>query len=252
MEDGTTQNDTGIVDGGDSGKLGWKTELPESQRQHEAFATYASKSDLFKGHMDLYSSNKDLSQKLSEVEGKLGNAIFKPGDGATAEESEAYYRKLGKPEKSEEYEFPKSEGVEHDPKMIEWAQSTFHKANLTKEQASVIGKSWDDFMGNFEKSMKEANDKARSDAETAIKAELGEEYPKAQELTKRLLSNYAKPEEIAALDESGIGNHPVVIRLLFNLAKKTGEDTSPQGGLPKNEPVNVGMNYKSMVDFKGY
>jgi hypothetical protein len=160
-------------------------------------------------------------------------------------------RKIGKPEKATEYEFPKGEGVEHDPKLTAWAQDTFHKANLNKEQAKAISSAWDGFIQGIAKANDEAVKKAFTEAETKVKAELGAEYPAAIELTKRFITKYAKPEELAFLDETGMGNHPTLVRMIFDFAKKTGEDVSMQSSSQKGDKPAVGMNYTTMDQFKG-
>lgn len=224
--------------------LGWRSALPDDQKEHEFVKTFTKPGDFVKSALEIKADRDALK-------GKFDGAIFKPDDQATLEQREAYYRAIGKPEKATEYEFPKTEGVEHDPKMIEWAQSTFHAANLTKDQAKAVSQAWDGFATAIAKADQEAKTKARTEAETALKAELGDQYPVAAELTKRLLTKHAKPEDLTFLEEGGIGNHPALIRLIFDLAKKTGEDLGVQGSVHKEDPPKVGMNYTSMDSLKG-
>ena len=245
MDDNSQVNpagDQGVAVNQDT--LGWRSALPDEFKEHEFVKTFTKPGDFVKSALEIKTEHEALKTKMD-------GAIFKPGDDATAEQREAYFRSIGKPEKPTEYEFPKGEGIEHDPKMVEWAQATFHQANLSKEQAGVIGQAWDGFMAQMVKADADAKAKAESDAATAIKQELGEEYPVAMELTRRMLKETATPEELQYLADSGMGNNPALIRLVFKLAKKTGEDTSPAGNLPKGSSPSIGMNYTSMEQFKG-
>lgn len=242
MEEGTGEG-TGTGAGTGQNEGLWREQLPADLKANEVFTPYKTLGDFAKMHLE-------TAGKTKELEGKLSGAIFKPDDNAKPEDRESFYRSLGKPEKATEYEFPKTEGIEHDPKMIEWAQATFHSANLSKEQAASIGAAWDGFISGMVKAQQESAQKAIADVETKLKAELGDQYDTAKELTRRLLTKHAKPDELAFMEEGGLGNHPALIRLMFEMAKKTGEDVSPKGAGYKGETAKVGMNYKSMSDFR--
>lgn len=234
----------GTETGAGTGNEGlWRAQLPADLKDNEAFTPYKTLGDFGKAYLE-------AAGKAKELEGKTANAIFKPDDKATPEQREAYFRAIGKPEKPTEYEFPKGEGVEHDPKMVEWAQQTFHQANLNKEQAGVIAKAWDGFIGHMAQEQTAAAEKARTDADAALKAELGDGYAEAAELATRFLTKHASAEDVKFFDETKIGNHPGMIRLIVKLAKLTGEDVSLQGGKNKGDLPSVGMNYTSMNEFK--
>ncbi|MDD2657200.1 MAG: hypothetical protein PHD04_00880 [Candidatus Pacebacteria bacterium] len=219
-----------------SQSLGWRSALPDEYKEHEFVKSFTKPGDFVKSALEIKTEHDALKTKLD-------SAIFKPDDKATPEQREAFYRSLGKPEKPTEYEFPKVEGAEHDPAMVEWAQKTFHAANLNKEQAQAIATAWDGFLAGIVKADTEAREKSKAEAEATIKAELGAEYNAATELCTRLLTKEAKPEELAHLKESGLGNDPIIIRLIYRLAKKTDEDVGIQGSGSKGEKPKAGFNY---------
>jgi len=216
--------------------LGWRAALPSEFKEHDFVKTFTKPGDFVKSALEIKTERDSLKTK---VEG----AIFKPDEKATPEQREAFYRSLGKPEKATEYELPKPEGMDADPTVVAWAQNTFHKAGVSKEQAAQIGGEWNNFMAEMAKANKEAVAKARTEAETKLKAEMGAEYPAAVELTKRFLTKHAKPEDMAFLDESGMGNHPALIRMIVDFAKKTGEDIGVPGAGNRGEKPKEGMIY---------
>jgi hypothetical protein len=230
----TNQNQDQNTDQNQS--LGWRSALPDEFKEHEFVKTFTKPGDFVKSALEIKTEHETLKTKM-------GNAIFKPDDKATPEQREEYYRSLGKPEKPTEYELPVSEGMERSPELTNWAQKAFHTANLNKDQAKAISTAWDSFIQEFGKANQAAVIKAKTEAETKVKAELGAEYPVAVELTKRFLTKYAKPEELAFLDESGMGNHPTLIRMVVDFAKKTGEDVSLQSSLPRGEKPKEGFVY---------
>lgn len=117
-------------------KLGWRAELPDTLKEHEAFKDYATKNDLWKSHID-------LREKAKGYEGQLANAILKPGEKATDEEKTAYrqslYKELGVPDKPEDYKFTKPEipeGMPYDDAVEAWFKTAMHNRHVSPEDAN--------------------------------------------------------------------------------------------------------------------
>ena len=226
-------------------------QLPEDLRANEAFTGFNTAADIAnallteKGKVSEFDGKvKDAEGKIGNLEAKLANAIFKPGQDAKPEDIAAYRKAMGVPEKADDYEIPVIEGIENDPATVKWAQDLFHRIGLNKSDAAEIGKSWNEYQKQVYAAIEESSKKARDDAEAAYKKEVGDEKFKVHtELTARLLKENATEEELTFLNESGMGNHPVIIRLITKLAEKTGEDTSISGGHDKGQKDQPGMNY---------
>ena len=235
-----TGGDTGNQGQGGAGAqdLGWRAGLPDDLKENEAFKTHKTVGDFAKTHLETVEKSKAL-------EGKLEKAIFKPGDKGTDEEKATYRKALDVPEKADGYEFPKTEGVENDPKMISWAQGVFYSVGLSKEQAKHIGGEWNKFLGVLSKEEEKQGEKERGEAEKVLKEELKTEegYKEGLALVSRLLGEVATPEELTWLQESKMGNNPTLVRLILRLAKKTGEDLSPPGGKKGEDSGKVGFSY---------
>ena len=249
MAEGDGTGITGKPDGGTEVPA-WIAQLPDPMKGDKSFTSFKTLGDFAGGFLNMGKEKETLGKELETLKGQVANSLPKLPENATDEQKTKFFQALGMPAKPEEYQFPKGEGIEHDPAMISWAQGVFHRARLTTEQASAVSQAWDAFVTQMAKDEAEVQVKARSDAEAAIKKELGDKYSAAEELTKRLLKNHASPEELKFLEESKLGDHPVLIRLLFKLAQKTGED----GGIPAGTPgsgsgVKIGMNYQNMPKF---
>ena len=236
----------------------WIAQLSDDLKANEAFTPYESLSDFAKAHLDtvgkvteLDGSTKTLEGNVKDLTGRLANSIPKLGEKATDEDKLAFYTALGVPQKSEEYEFPKGEGVEHDENMITWARDVFHKAHLSKDQGALISQAWDGFIQGMLKSETEASEKAKNEAEAKLKTEWGADYDKNLELTKRGWKKFTDTEFDAFCEQSGIGNASALISFIFNVGKAMGEDFSPPAK-PPGEPTEpqVGMNYQTMDQFK--
>lgn len=241
QSDGTPGTPGGQPDGG-NGVPGWVAQLPDPMKAEKSFTSFKTLGD-FAG--DYMAKGKELETLKDQV----ANSIPKLTENATDEQKTAYFKALGVPEKPTEYEFPKTDGADHDPKMIEWAQKTFHDAHLSKEQGALIGKAWNGFVAEMVKAQTDADTKGRQEAEATLKKELGDKYAETVELTARLLKETATPEELKFLQDSKLGNHPALVRLIAKLAAKTGEDSTGKGNPARGAAPSIGMNY-TMPQFK--
>lgn len=83
-----------------------------------------------------------LAKSAREAEKMLGDRIKVPGKDATPEERDAFFSKLGRPEKPEGYEFaaPKDmpEGLPYDGERAGKLKEAAHKIGLTPEQAKAM------------------------------------------------------------------------------------------------------------------
>ena len=228
----------------DANNLGWRAALPDEYKSHEYVKTFQKPGDFVKSALEIKAERDGLTSKLEK-------AIFKPGDDAKPEDIIAFRKALGVPEKPDEYEFPKTDGVEHDQKMTDWARGVFHKAQLNKDQAGVISKSWDSFMSEMVKADKEATIAAVTAADTALKAEWKADYDKNIELTRRGYDAFEKAvpgfKEVLELETAAgkIGNDARMLKVFHLIGNAIGDDLSIPG-MPKSEPQPVVPSFQSI------
>jgi len=238
-DDGQVNDGSQNQDGTDSQSLGWRAALPNEFKEHEYVKTFTKPGDFVKSALEIKTERDTLNTKLA-------NAIFKPSDKATPEEITAFHKSLGVPDKATEYEFPKGDGIEHDPKMVEWAKNTFHEAKLNKEQASVMSKKWDAFMQELGVAQNAAVEEELSDADGKLKEEWKAEYDVNIELSKRAFKHFANA------DLGEFKAHPVLIKAFYAIGKAMGEDFSPKGTQTGGTKLPSGFVYdKSPAPPKG-
>jgi len=218
---------------------GIRAQFSDPLKNHEAFTGFQKADDLANAYLEVMGKAKDY-------EGKLANSIPKLSDKATPEEITAFHKSLGVPDKATEYEFPKGDGIEHDPKMVEWAKNTFHEAKLNKEQASVMSKKWDAFMQELGVAQNAAVEEELSDADGKLKEEWKAEYDVNIELSKRAFKHFANA------DLGEFKAHPVLIKAFYAIGKAMGEDFSPKGTQTGGTKLPSGFVYdKSPAPPKG-
>jgi len=232
--------------------LGWRAGLSDEHKEDAWAKTHSKVSDFFKDALGIKTERDALA-------GKLDGAIFKPDqENATDEQKAAYRTAMGIPDTPDEYEFPKGDGIEHDPKMVDWAKNVFHTAGLSKDQAGVISQAWDGFISEMGKAQIDSQKKAITETETALKTEWGADYDKNIELTKRgyeafsaKLPGFKEFLDQTVVGKKTVGNHPIMSQLFHILGQAIGEDFSlpgtPKAG--KSGEVVPGMNYETMGEF---
>lgn len=211
----------------------WLAQLPEDLRTNETLTGHATLGDFAKSHLEAQGKLKEFDGKvkvhegkIGDLEKKLGDSISKLPENATDEEKHIYYMQIGKPEKADDYDLPKPENGNADPDMVKWAKSTFHSAHLNKEQATAIGQAWNTYIAGRTKAEVELRGTERTEAESKLKTEWGDQYDGNVEMIRRVWSKNTESEFDAFVNETKIGNHPTFLKLIAKFAKLTGEDKS--------------------------
>lgn len=228
--------------------LGWKTEIPGSLREHEAFAPYKTKDELWNGHIEAVSKVKDL-------EGKLAGAIPKLSENATDEEKTAYLKAIGVPESPDGYEFERPampEGVPYNEALEKWFRDTAHKAGISAEQAKTLYGSYNQFGAEFLKSLEVQRRDTLTKGMNALKESWGNHYDDNVAVVKRV------QEKIGAasgpmkdwLTAHNAENDPVLIQFLLGAAPAYLDDYAPSGGRPPGPGLTGDLDAQAKEFYK--
>ena len=139
------------------------------------------------------------------------------------------------PEKVEDYAAALTlpEGMEMDTQMLDEVAPLWLASGKTHEEAQAFV---DKYIENMQGAANEQADKwdavlegwakqAKEDKQIG-----GDNFDASVVAAKSALDRFGTPELKQALDNSGMGNHPEVIRLLVNVAKGITDDDVPAGG----------------------
>lgn len=176
----------------------------------------------------------DLAKNYLELEGKLGNSLVKPGEGASAEEVDAFYRALGKPESADKYSI-EGENTDLFRKMA-------YENNLTDEQAKAIFQSLKEVGQNAVEQQKALFAKQAADTQKALQAEYGKDYPTKIEMLKRGVATYGGEKVGAKLQQAGLLADQDVVKMFILLGEQSQEAGSPGNGNGKAD------GYKSIAE----
>lgn len=232
--------------------LGWRSALSDEFKDHDYVKTFEKPTDFVKAALEIKTEREELETKMKD-------AIFKPGKGATDEELTAYRKAMGIPENPNDYEFPETEGVEHDDEMKEWAGKTFFEAGLSKEQGALISQAWDQLVMGITEAEKEQMLEGIKTAETELREQWAGDYDGNFELAERAykffegkIDGFKEFLEAETSNGKSLGNHPAMIQTFYVIGKAMGEDISPKSS-PEAGDVKrpLGMGYEGMDHFKG-
>ena len=236
----------GTVIDGQPDKSGgeWRAQLPSDLKENETFTSYKTIGDFGKAHLETVGKIKEYEGKVKELEGRTANSIPKITKDSKPEEVTAYRKALGVPDKPEGYEFPAVKGKDNDPNMVKWAQGVFHKHNLSIEQAKGIGQDWNEFVTGLVEAHDKMAEQERVESEKKFHDQFKteDEYKAGYELTKRFWGKVTGTDFDAVYKEPEAWQVPLFMSFIFNVAKLTGEDTSPRG-TSTGSKVEPGMTY---------
>lgn len=190
----------------------------------------------YKDYVKDYKTPTDFIKAAKGWNEKLQNSIVKPGEGATAQEVEAYRKVMGIPDKTEGYELPESDLMSEE--FTSTQREFYLKNNLSNEQAKEVHKALISHMEKGIDAIQKANLQAREEAETALKGELGDKYNQTLKDAQNALRRFASEEDVKYLTKTGLGNDAGIIKMFANIQKQIGGDSLlnlPSSATSKNE-----------------
>lgn len=183
----------------------WRTSLPEDIRGEESIKNFKDISDLAKGFV--------------ETKKMVGNATKVPKADAKPEEWDTFYTKIGRPESPDKYDFKMPDGTKVDESLIKEFRTAAHTSGLQPRQAQGLldwfNKAQEDRMAGFSKTMTDGVDK--------LKSEWGGKFDEKLGMASRAVKELGGDELISLLEETGLGNHPTLVKFFAKLGESTME-----------------------------
>jgi len=244
MADGDgTGNDSGnqSTTGGE-----WRAQLPADLKDNEAFTGFKTVGDFAKAHLE-------TSGKIKTLEGSIkDNYVPKLKDGASKEEMEAYHKAIGRPDKPEDYAFDKidyPEGVQTDPQLEGLFRKWAHEAGLNKTQAAFFHKTYANAYISAAQAAEVKRQQAMQDGLAGLQREWGGKFAENSEMVKREVERIDKiiPGFKKSADETGLGNHPFLVKMVLHYAKANSDGNLVDGKSPGGGGGKPGLfKYKDM------
>jgi len=145
-----------------------------------------------------------------------------PTKNSTDEDWGNFYTKLGRPE-LDKYDVKASEGMNED--FFKNFKTEAHNAGLLPNQAQKLMDWYSKSAGEINTASAESNKAAYEKELDGLKTEWGKSFEKEVSLARHALKEFATPEEIEQLKESGLLGDVKFTKLMNKIGKGLNEDT---------------------------
>ena len=157
---------------------------------------------------------------------KAGRTFTLPGEGATAEEMNTFYSKIGRPDDAAGYGLTASEG--DTTGFADAASAKFHELGISAKQAAGLHEFWEGFTGDMQTKANNAQQISRVDAENALKREWGAAYDTRLANVDKAAAAFGLGEDQLLGLREAMG--PVeAMKFVYDLNTKIGDDTFDHG-----------------------
>ena len=193
---------------------------------------------------------EDMGRSYQSLEKLLGREKVPVPAGDDDEEGwQRWYAATGRPEKPDDYELerPTQTAIEYDEDGEKAFRTWAHQNGLNKRQTKNL-------YDNYVKSRIEAHanytklqDEGKVQAQHALQREYGSRYDAKLQLAKAALQQFADPDYVKYLDETGLGNDPRTIRAWVKIGEERLGETRLKGTAPQ-APNHSDLD-RSIADF---
>jgi len=158
-----------------------------------------------------------------------------------ADEKPAAEKPKGAPEK---YEFKAPEGRDLDPELATTFSEVARELNLTQDAAQKLLDTMSPKMVERQLAQIEAVRAEWTQQSKADKEFGGDKIAENLSVAKKALDSFGTPELRSLLNESGLGNHPEIIRFMFRAGKAISEDryVGSSAGTTQGRPAPKDFN----------
>ena len=179
-----------------------------------------------------FNNMEDLLKSYKHAQSLVGaDKIPVPNKHATEEDWNEVFKRLGAPEKPEDYKYDFKD-QEMDSQQVSEFNKTAHKLGLLPKQAEGLIKYYNEMNGNKAASEEDAAAQGQLATETELKKEFGPQFAKRLDQAKKLAVNSLGSdflENTFLKDGSRLGDNLSVIKAFSQLADKLSEDEIIKG-----------------------
>ena len=200
-------------------KIDFKSLIPDEYKEDKALANFQDMNQFVKSYLH--------AQKMVGLD-----KIPVPNKYATDEDWKEVYKRLGAPEKADQYKYKFDKDQQVDENALKAFNEVAHRNGLLPKQAESIVKFYNEL--NQQALSKEASqiDATRLESEAVLKTDFGAEYNKRLDQAKRLAVATLGSEFLnntILKNGSKLGDNVSLIKAFSSLADKLSEDEIVKG-----------------------
>lgn len=176
-------------------------------------------------------------EKMLGAQGK----VAVPSEHSSPEEWEAFFQKVGRPHKADEYQLKAPDALKDvalDEKALGEVKALAHKHGLTQKQLGALGDWYFQTVGKSLEAVTAQQTQAKEAAIDALKKEWGANYDANLQAAERGAAIVGITKEVFQADPA-LANNPHFIKAMAKVAEMTKE--APGAGL-RNQGGGIGIN----------
>jgi len=200
-------------------KIDFKSLIPDEYKEDKALANFQDMNQFVKSYLH--------AQKMVGLD-----KIPVPNKYATDEDWQEVYKRLGAPEKPDQYKYKFAKDQKVDEASLKAFNEVAQKNGLLPKQAENIVKFYNELSQQAVSQEASKIDAARLESETVLKTEYGSEYNKRLDQAKRLASQTLGADFLnntILKNGSKLGDNVSLIKAFSSLADKLSEDEIVKG-----------------------
>ena len=200
-------------------KVDFRSLIPDEYKEDKALANFQDMNQFVKSYLH--------AQKMVGLD-----KIPVPNKHATDEDWQEVYKRLGAPEKPDQYKYNFAKDQKVDEASLKAFNEVAQKNGLMPKQAENIVKFYNELSQQAVGQEASKVDAARLESETVLKTEYGSEYNKRLDQAKRLASQTLGTDFLnntILKDGSKLGDNVSLIKAFSTLADKLSEDEIVKG-----------------------
>ncbi len=194
-----------------AGTSSWRDTLPDDLKNDPSLATFADVSQLAKSYTH---AQRMVGADKIPIPGKL----------ATEEDWKAVYKKLGVPDSADKYDIKVPEKTPVDENFIKSFKEQALKTGMLPHQAQKFVEWIAEGASARSAEMNAARKTQTESGIAALKTEWGQGYDKKVQAAQVAVSEFGGDELTAYLEKTGLGNDPMMIKLLAKVGESLKED----------------------------
>jgi hypothetical protein len=141
----------------------------------------------------------------------------------------------------EQYEFQAPEGMELDQDALAQVEPVFRELGLNNEQAQKVLDAHMNHMASFQQQQEQQRQQQVEQWANEVRQDPdigGDKLDENLATARKALDTFASEGFQKLLDQTGLGNHPDVVKTFHAIGQKVSEDNLVTGDSPGNEPPN--------------
>ncbi len=211
----------------------WKASLPDEIKLDPSMAAITDVAGLAKSFVH--------SQRMVGAD-----KIVVPGKYTTPQEKREVYHKLGLPREQEKYEVVPPEVAGMDKVMFDNYAKKSYELGIFPDQAKALATWFAAESAQIAQKASEANKAGEAKALEELKAEWGPAYESKAMTAAKAVNHLFDDKDKEALESSGLGNNPLLIRMLSKIGDKFKEDVI--SGESKSTPGMTPAHAQNRID----